>query len=33
MNPETWVACGLVGGFSDPLMDCKSCAAFRGTAH
>jgi glycyl-tRNA synthetase len=26
MNPETWVASGHVGGFSDPLMDCKSCA-------
>ncbi|MBR4013352.1 MAG: glycine--tRNA ligase, partial [Clostridia bacterium] len=25
MNPETWVASGHVGGFSDPLMDCKSC--------
>ncbi|MCI2106503.1 MAG: glycine--tRNA ligase [Intestinimonas sp.] len=25
MNPETWVATGHVGGFSDPLMDCKSC--------
>ena len=23
MNPETWVASGHVGGFSDPLMDCK----------
>ena len=27
MNPETWVASGHVGGFSDPLMDCKSCRA------
>ncbi len=27
MNPETWVASGHVGGFSDPLMDCKSCHA------
>ena len=27
MNPETWVASGHVGGFSDPLMDCKSCKA------
>ena len=25
MNPETWVASGHVGGFSDPLMDCKDC--------
>ncbi len=25
MNPETWVTSGHVGGFSDPLMDCKSC--------
>ena len=25
MNPETWVASGHVGGFSDPLTDCKSC--------
>ena len=25
MNPETWVASGHVGGFSDPLMDCKQC--------
>ena len=25
MNPETWIASGHVGGFSDPLMDCKSC--------
>jgi len=25
MNPETWVASGHVGGFSDPLMDCRSC--------
>ncbi len=27
MNPETWVASGHVGGFSDPLMDCKACRA------
>ena len=27
MNSETWVASGHVGGFSDPLMDCKSCKA------
>ena len=25
MNPQTWVASGHVGGFNDPLMDCKSC--------
>lgn len=25
MNPEVWVASGHVGGFSDPLMDCKDC--------
>ena len=25
MNPETWVASGHLGGFSDPLMDCKAC--------
>ena len=25
MNPEVWVASGHVGGFSDPLMDCKQC--------
>ena len=25
MNPETWVASGHVGGFNDPLMDCKHC--------
>ena len=24
MNPQTWVASGHLGGFSDPLMDCKS---------
>ena len=27
MNPETWVASGHVGGFADPLMDCKACKA------
>ncbi len=27
MNPETWVTSGHVGGFSDPLMDCKDCRA------
>ncbi len=25
MNPETWVASGHVGGFTDPLIDCKEC--------
>ena len=25
MNPETWVASGHVGGFADPLIDCKAC--------
>ncbi|WP_055079110.1 glycine--tRNA ligase [Lagierella massiliensis] len=25
MNPEVWVASGHVGGFSDPLIDCKAC--------
>ncbi|WP_426348233.1 glycine--tRNA ligase [Alloiococcus sp. CFN-8] len=27
MNNEVWVASGHVGGFSDPLMDCKECKA------
>lgn len=27
MNKEVWVATGHVGGFSDPLMDCKECKA------
>ena len=27
MNPQTWVTSGHVGGFSDPLMDCKECHA------
>ncbi len=27
MNPQTWVTSGHVGGFSDPLMDCKDCKA------
>ena len=26
MNPQTWVASGHLGGFSDPLMDCKESA-------
>lgn len=25
MNPKVWVASGHVGGFSDPLIDCKKC--------
>ncbi|MDR1891996.1 MAG: glycine--tRNA ligase [Oscillospiraceae bacterium] len=25
MNPEVWKASGHVGGFSDPLMDCRDC--------
>ncbi len=25
MNPGVWKASGHIGGFSDPLMDCKSC--------
>ena len=25
MNPQAWVASGHVGGFADPLMDCKEC--------
>ncbi|MCI5938981.1 MAG: glycine--tRNA ligase [Bacilli bacterium] len=29
MNPNVWVASGHVGGFSDPLIDCKHC----GTRH
>ena len=27
MNPRTWEASGHVGGFSDPLIDCKGCHA------
>ena len=27
MNPKTWVASGHVGGFADPLIDCKECKA------
>jgi len=27
MNRRTWVASGHVGGFADPLIDCKSCKA------
>jgi glycyl-tRNA synthetase len=25
MNPKVWVASGHVGGFSDPMQDCKAC--------
>ena len=25
MNPKTWEASGHIGGFSDPLIDCKGC--------
>ena len=25
MNPKVWEASGHVGGFSDPLIDCKKC--------
>ena len=27
MNPRTWVASGHVGGFHDPLLDCRRCKA------
>lgn len=27
MNPRAWVASGHVGGFADPLIDCKGCKA------
>ena len=27
MNPQVWVASGHVGGFSDPLIDCRACKA------
>jgi glycyl-tRNA synthetase len=27
MNPKVWVASGHVGGFSDPMVDCKACKA------
>jgi len=27
MNPKTWEASGHLAGFSDPLMDCRSCKA------
>ena len=25
MHPQTWVASGHLEGFSDPLVECKSC--------
>ena len=25
MNPQVWIASGHVGGFSDPLIDCRDC--------
>ncbi|MDR2648865.1 MAG: glycine--tRNA ligase [Clostridiales bacterium] len=25
MNPSVWEASGHIGGFSDPLMDCRAC--------
>ena len=25
MNTQTWVASGHIGGFNDPLMDCREC--------
>src|SRR5258708_26172676 len=25
LNPKVWVASGHVGGFSDPLIDCRTC--------
>src|SRR5271167_118657 len=25
LNPEVWIASGHVGGFSDPLVDCRTC--------
>ena len=27
MNPRVWEASGHVGGFSDPMVDCKECKA------
>ena len=26
-NPKTWITSGHVGGFSDPLVDCRACKA------
>src|SRR5205823_1056080 len=25
LNPQIWVASGHVGGFSDPMVDCRTC--------
>ena len=25
LHPKVWVASGHVGGFSDPLVDCRTC--------
>jgi glycyl-tRNA synthetase len=25
LNPQVWIASGHVGGFSDPLIDCRTC--------
>ena len=25
LNPQVWVASGHVGGFSDPMIDCRTC--------
>jgi glycyl-tRNA synthetase len=25
LNPQVWIASGHVGGFSDPLVDCRTC--------
>jgi glycyl-tRNA synthetase len=25
MNSKVWEASGHIGGFSDPLVDCKKC--------
>src|SRR2546430_2877848 len=31
MNPKVWEASGHVGGFADPMVDCKACRRrFRG---
>ena len=27
MNPKVWIASGHVGGFSDPMVDCRACKA------
>src|SRR6266568_3667411 len=25
LNPQVWVMSGHVGGFSDPMVDCRTC--------